>query len=78
MEAIYLLKLFVYWRLNCPKKWPEMTSCFIGFQNFPGEDPQPPFKIRKYVIFFFSIKLCSTQAFSLNWGFQTREYKKHK
>ena len=24
-------------------------SSFIGFQNFPGEDPQPPFKIRKHM-----------------------------
>ena len=29
-------------------------SCFIGFLNFPGEDPQAPFlKIEKYVIYFF-------------------------
>ena len=60
MEAIYPLKLFVYWRLNCPKKWPEMTSCFIGFQNFRGEDPQPLFKIRKYVIYFFDPTLLNT------------------
>ena len=25
-------------------------SCFIDFQNFPGEDPLPPLKIRKYVL----------------------------
>ena len=30
-----------------------MISCFIGFQNFPGEDPQPPFKIRKICDLFF-------------------------
>ena len=38
------------------KKLPEMTSCFIGFQNFPGEDPQPLLNIRKYVIYFFQSK----------------------
>ena len=60
MEAIYPMKLFIYWRLNYPKKWPEMTSCFIDFQNFPGEDPPPPFKIRKYMIYFFEPTLLNT------------------
>ena len=33
-----------------------MTSCFIGFQNFVGGAPPAPFKIRKYVIYFFRSK----------------------
>ena len=27
-------------------------SCFLGIQNFPGEDPEPPFHISYYVIYF--------------------------
>ena len=65
MEATYPLKLFIYLRLNCPKKLPEMTSGIISFQNFPGEDPQPPFKFRKCVIYiFYPILLSSSFEFS--------------
>ena len=60
MEAIYPLKLFLYWRLNCPKKWSEMTSCFIDFQNFSGEDPQPPSRLENNVIYFFDLMLLNT------------------
>ena len=27
-------------------------SCFLGFQNFPREDPRPPFQTRKCDLFF--------------------------
>ena len=35
-EIVHLLKV------NALKMTREYFSCFIGFQNFPGEDPQPP------------------------------------
>ena len=34
-------------------------SCFLGFQNFSGDDPVPPFQIKKYAIYFLN-QHCST------------------
>ena len=55
-----------------------MTSCFIGFQNFPGENPQPPpppTSRLENMWFIFQSKTAHTQAFSSKWGFQTSALK---
>ena len=56
---LHPLKFFTYWRKNCPYKMIIDGFCFLGFQNFPGEDPRPP---RLGNVIYFSIQHCSTQA----------------
>ena len=46
-EIVHLLKV------KCPYKITrDGFCCFLGYQNFLGEDPQTPLQIRKYFMWF--------------------------
>ena len=64
LENVHLLKVKL--PLENDQRWLLLLYCF---QNFPGEDPRTPFKIRKDVI-YFSTQHSSTLAYSLMWGFK--------